>query len=148
MECFLIGGGRDTAAHAATHGPFVAASTRRSPGALIVAYVLDEGDATDPGRWADTLRGAGAPEVRCVVVSPGRPPRAADLEDAGGIYVAGGLTPGYRDVLTADLAWLEAAREAGLPYAGFSAGAAIAAERAVVGGWRASLRGRDVAVVD
>jgi cyanophycinase len=60
-----------------------------------------------------------------------------DLDGAGGVYVAGGLTPGYHEVLVAGgTAWLERARELGLPYAGYSAGAAIAAEQAILGGWR------------
>jgi cyanophycinase len=82
-----------------------------------------------------------------VAISDGRGPRAEDLEGAGGVYVAGGWTPGYRDALmAAGMAWLDVIRREELPYAGFSAGAALAAERAVVGGWRASIDGRDVAI--
>ena len=60
-----------------------------------------------------------------------------DLAEADGLLVGGGLTPEYaaslvpvRDDL---IRWLV---ERGAPYAGFSAGAAIAAAHAVVGGWR------------
>jgi cyanophycinase len=58
------------------------------------------------------------------------------LADVDAVLVCGGLTPGYADALVpsaADLrAWL--GRRA-IPYAGFSAGSAIAADSAVVGGW-------------
>jgi cyanophycinase len=84
--------------------------------------------------------------VRSVVVSADRSPVPADLDGASGIYVAGGLTPGYQAALTADRAWLQAA--AALPYAGCSAGAAVAPRRALVGGWRARIGDAEVAVCD
>jgi cyanophycinase len=68
----------------------------------------------DPERWEGALRLAGAADV----------------------FVAGGSTPGYQEALAG---WRA---PADLPFAGFSAGAAVAATRAIVGGWR--LAGRDV----
>lgn len=47
-----------------------------------------------------------------------------------------GLTPAYQEALAECLERLpDLLAERGLPYAGFSAGAAVAARRAVVGGW-------------
>lgn len=144
MRCFLIGGGRGDDA-AAAHEPFARAVT--GPGPVIV-YLLDEPGA-DPDRWATTLGAAGVAATRVVAMSPARPPRPADVEGAAGVYVAGGLTPGYREVLVdPGTGWLAAARAAGLPYAGFSAGAAVAATRALVGGWRTTVDGRRIAVCD
>ncbi|TDU90669.1 cyanophycinase [Kribbella voronezhensis] len=129
MEIFLIGGGR---AARAAHEPFV----RACGNGPIVAYALDD-DELDIARWETTLKDAGAAEVTVVPVSPTRPPRPADLTDAAGVYVAGGLTPAYRDILVdAGTDWLDAARANDLPYCGFSAGSAIAAEQALVGGWQ------------
>lgn len=53
-----------------------------------------------------------------------------------GIVVWGGLTPAYRDSL--DSAYTEIRRQvsAGVPYLGFSAGAVLAAEHAILGGWK------------
>lgn len=134
MRAFLIGGGRDPEGVVASHAPFVAAA-----GGDVVAFVLDEGEDTDVERWKSGLEAAGAGAVRAVVVSEARPPQADDLDGAGGIYVAGGWTPGYQEVLAgAGTAWLADALRRGTPFAGFSAGAAIAAGRALVGGWRAS----------
>jgi cyanophycinase len=138
VRTFLIGGGREAAA---VHEAFV-----RAAGGPVVAFVLDEADA-DPRRWSATLAAAGAADHRVVVVSPDRPARAADLDGAAGVYVAGGLTPGYHQALVADGAdWLAEARAAGLVYGGFSAGAAIAPAQALIGGWRASYRGRMIDV--
>jgi cyanophycinase len=138
---FLIGGGRDEAAVLAAHRPFAAALDGPGP---VACFVLDEGEDTNPDRWEGNLRAAGAADVRVVIVSPARPPVAADVDGAAGVYVAGGLSPGYQEILTADRAWLDA----GLPYAGFSAGAAVAPERALVGGWRVRIGDADVAVCD
>ena len=70
--------------------------------------------------------------MRCLL----EPPSAADLDGAAGVFVGGGWTPGYQEALAG---WRA---PADLPFAGFSAGAAVAAARAIVGGWR--LGGREV----
>jgi cyanophycinase len=100
---FLVGGGRDDDAVRASHTDFV----RTAGAGPIVAIVLDEGEDTDPDRWTGALRRSGATAARAVVVSPARPPRAADLDGAAGVYVAGGWTPGYQEALVAaGTAWL------------------------------------------
>jgi cyanophycinase len=142
VDVFLIGGGRDEAGVPASHRPFATAVSAR--GAPTVAFLLDEGEDTDPGRWTAALAAAGAPGARMVVVSPERPPAPADLDGAGGVFVAGGWTPGYQEAFaSAGPAWLDAVRAADLPYAGFSAGAAIAPAEAIVGGWRVARDGAD-----
>ena len=136
MRVFLIGGGRDAKV---AHWRFGSAAA----GGRVTAFVLDEGEQTDLQRWVDTLGAAGVADVRVVVVSPARPPRVEDLAGVAGVYVAGGLTPGYQAVLVgAGTGWLERARADGLVYGGFSAGAAIAPVHALVGGWRTRFRGR------
>lgn len=60
---------------------------------------------------------------------------AAAIEGAAGIFVGGGLTPAYRDAFEPIAGAVREAVAAGTPYLGFSAGAAIAAERALVGGY-------------
>jgi cyanophycinase len=126
---FLIGGGRGDDAVRASHAPFVAAVAGRP----IVTLVLDEGDETDVERWTSALALAGATDVRSVVVSKQRPPTRDDLDGAGGVFVAGGWTPGYHEALVAaGTGWLPP----DIVFAGFSAGAAIAGRWAIVGGWR------------
>jgi cyanophycinase len=143
MHAFLIGGGREPEGVRAAHVPFTAAAG----GLPILVYALDEGDGIDAGRWEGQLEAAGAPGARVVAISPRRSPVPCDLDGAGGVYIAGGLTPGYHAVLVAGgTGWLERARELGVPYAGYSAGAAIAAEAAILGGWQAGEPGREVPV--
>jgi len=149
MRTFLIGGGRAEGpdgrrASIAAHEPFARAAGHGT----VVVYVLDDADA-DPDRWSGVLAAAGMARTSVVPVSGNRPPRPADLQGASGVYVAGGLTPAYRDALVDQgTEWLAAARAAGLPYAGFSAGAAVAATGALVGGWRTEFRGRGIAICD
>jgi cyanophycinase len=136
---FLIGGGADAAAVRASHAGFV----RAAGGGPIAVLILDEGSETDPDRWSGALALAGARDVREIVVSRARPPRRADLDGAAAVFVGGGWTPGYHDALVdAGTDWLP--RD--VPYAGFSAGAALAGRRAILGGWR--LEGRAVCAAE
>src|SRR4051794_29396536 len=123
---FLIGGGRDPEGVAASHRPFAAACD-----GPVVCLVLD--DEPDVDRWVGGLASAGVEDVRPVLVSAERPAAPGDVEGAGGVYVAGGWTPGYQQALCGG--GFPAALP-DLPYAGFSAGAALAASSALVGGWK------------
>lgn len=132
--CFLIGGGWSSAAAPDVYGPFLeAAGTSPS----VACVVLDEGDGPEQFlRWSGALQGVAACEPFPVLVPAGRTLDVAMLSDADALLVCGGLTPAYADALApvagAVRDWLE---EGGRPYAGFSAGAAVAPGRALVGGW-------------
>lgn len=127
---FLIGGGRDPQGEHGTSRPFADAvlATGRADVALLV---LDEGEETGADERADALRAVGL-EPQVTIVGPRRPVPA--IGDVAGVYVAGGLTPGYQAALCPDPSWLPDPDD--VIYGGFSAGAAIAAEVALVGGWR------------
>ncbi|WP_379228531.1 type 1 glutamine amidotransferase family protein [Nocardioides ginsengisoli] len=121
----LIGGGREEEQVRRLLAPFVEATG----GGEVACVVVDDGEGVDLERWRGVL--ADAASVHDVVLKEGRPLTAEDVAGAAGVFVAGGLTPLYAELVAPQRAAL-----AGLPYAGFSAGAAIAAERAVVGGWQ------------
>jgi cyanophycinase len=129
---FLIGGGRDPEGIAASHAPFVDAAGAGD--AQILVLLFDE-PGHDPQRWSDALQTAGAGAVEVRVVSVAAPPPTADLDGASGVFVAGGWTPGYQEAFAAAPGWAGALAAAGVPYAGYSAGAAIAARDALVGGY-------------
>ena len=133
---YLIGGGRGEDAVRASHAPFVHAVGEQA----IVALVLDEGDDTDVDRWtggADVVGRGGGARGGGLQGPPAdrggrRRARAACSSRAGGRratrrrWSARARTGCRRDVV----------------FGGFSAGAAIAGEWAIVGGWRHG--GRDV----
>jgi cyanophycinase len=151
-DVFLIGGGWSPDAHPLTLGSFAqaagASGTRRI--VLVTAHDDEVDPLADRQRYLTALGRVDVPEaeVAHLVVSPDEPLTAGALESAGvtGLLVGGGLTPDYQRALCLDLDWLRVLRGAALPYAGFSAGSAIAATRAVVGGWRMVRDGRAVPV--
>jgi cyanophycinase len=135
----LVGGGWAADASARVYGPFLADATAAAAGRPTIAcVVLDEGDGAQRfEQWAQVLTSIADCAPRPVIVPLGEVLDPARLQDADALLVGGGLTPGYADALVpvaVDIrAWLT---DGDRPYAGFSAGAAIAARWAVVGGWR------------
>jgi cyanophycinase len=136
----LIGGGRDEDALLPLLHRFVtdaaAARTGGGDGPLIhTLLVLEEDGDESVERFGGALRRAGADVVMHAILE-GDVFDAGAIDGADGIFVGGGLTPAYHEAL-APVASLVRDRVArGTPYLGFSAGAAIAAERAVIGGYR------------
>lgn len=135
----LVGGGRDVTAVVALFARFVGdAAARRSEAALAprirALLVLEEDDDESVARFRGALNLAGADVVVHAIVE-GEVFDAAAVDDVDGIFVGGGLTPAYHSAFV-EIAPLVRERVAsGTPYLGFSAGAAIAAERAVIGGY-------------
>ncbi|GGW31267.1 hypothetical protein GCM10010503_03700 [Streptomyces lucensis JCM 4490] len=132
---FLIGGGWDAAE---VYEPFLRAAAGGDGAPRVGCLVLDEGDgAAQFERYAAALRKAGpCTPVPLLVPLGGRWEPEAALDGVDGLLVCGGLTPAYQDALAGCLGRLPGLLAArGVPYAGFSAGAALAARRAVVGGW-------------
>ena len=136
----LIGGGRDAVRLAPLYAAFVedAAERKTDAGARPRVHLLlvrEPGDEEITDRFASPLRSAGA-DVVVRVVDEGEAFAADALDGADGIAVGGGLTPAYRDACAALAASVRSLVESGVPYLGFSAGSAIAAGRALLGGYR------------
>jgi cyanophycinase len=126
----LIGGGWD---EPSVYAPFLDAAGTQ---ALIACVVLDEGDGqVQFNRWASVLREVAPCRPVPVLVPLGQRLSIAQLQDADGLLVCGGLTPAYAAAV-APLAGTVQEWLADRPYCGFSAGAAVASRHAVVGGWR------------
>jgi cyanophycinase len=134
MSIHLIGGGWDGEAASAVYGPFLAEA---GDAPTVACLLIDEGDGAGYfARFEAALRGVDpscAPEPVLVPVGGAFDP--AVLEGADALLVGGGLTPAYHDALAGVLDTVTLRIMRGLPYAGFSAGASVAAEHAVVGGW-------------
>lgn len=132
---FLIGGGWDPGAAPAVYGPFLRAAAKSSP--RVGCVVLDEGDGKEQfGRYDAVLREVADCRPVPLLVPLGGRFDAGAVEGLDGLLVCGGLTPAYQEAFAGCFGRLPSLlAESGLPYAGFSAGAAIAAAHAVVGGW-------------
>ena len=135
MTTFLIGGGWTARARPLVYGPFLEAAGANP---VVACAVLDEGDGlAEFDRWAEALLSTTRCEPVAVLVAAGAQLDVSALGDADALLVCGGPTPGYAAALApvaSELGrWLDAGPR---PYAGFSAGSAIAASDALVGGWR------------
>ena len=140
MSIFLVGGGPDTITTPVIFDEFMAEAVLRTGGSrpprIAVVLVDHEGSAAYflPA-YLDPLRRRAPCEVVTVLL------RSQDHVDPlvfGGvdaIVVGGGPTPVYAEGLRPAGAAIRHAVQAGAPYLGFSAGAMIAPERAIVGGY-------------
>lgn len=136
MTLVLIGGGWTDPEP--VYRPFLEAAGARP---RIACVVLDEGGGTaQAARWQAVLRDVAPCDPQPVLVPLGAALDPSALDGADGVLVCGGLTPAYAEALAPCAEDLRARVTAGLPYAGFSAGAAVAARRAVVGGYRFGTR--------
>lgn len=137
---FLHGGGDMPEAREATFGRFVHALEINGP-LLIIAVGTDEAEAGDTARYYVELFAAlGMPAERLasLILGPGQMLVAEQVAAYSpcGVFVCGGVTPFYHRVLCADTGWVAWLRARGVPYGGTSAGAAIAATTAILGGWQ------------
>ncbi len=154
MDVFLFGGGWRPEARPFTYRRFTeAASAGGHPMiALVIAVELGMDAEAEFARYAAVFGalGGGAPQVAPLFVDEAQPltRQALGALNPSAVFVCGGLTPLYQAALCQDQGWLEDVRRARLPFGGFSAGAAIAATGALVGGWRLERAGRPVPVTN
>lgn len=139
MTVHLIGGGRDSALGAALLAPFVSDALEVAAGDPVIAMllVLEADDTAGVERFGDLLTGAGAPagSIRPLIVIEGERLAPEALDGIDGLFVGGGLTPAYLDAVRDAIQRIRDRVHSGMPYAGFSAGAAIASAHALVGGY-------------
>ena len=138
MSVHLIGGGWAEDESAWT-GRFVDEARERAGGTPTIAVVLWAETVAEGEGWHDEYRADLAKhgcEVRFVQLAADRRLTADDLLGADGIFVGGGLTPGYHAAIMPAAQAIRELVADGTPYAGFSAGAMIAGDVALLGGWR------------
>ncbi len=140
MGVHLVGGGFGRSAFApftAEAQAFASAQGAATPRVAVVT-VREDADPRHSEDLVAALTADGAVELDTRVTTVGLTdlvdPAIFDGVDA--IVIGGGLTPAYHAALEGCFDVIRAAVEAGTPYLGFSAGAMIAAESAILGGWR------------
>lgn len=142
MSVHLIGGGWQPEAAAAVYGAFLEEAASRGSGGdgpVVACVLVDEGDGgavAEFERYDAVLRSVAPCRPVPVVVPAGEVFSPGSLVGADALLVGGGLTPACQEVFGPVRDEVRAlVEERGLPYAGFSAGAALAAGSALVGGW-------------
>ena len=101
---------------------------------VLWSETLEEGE-----RWHDEyLRDLGRydADVSIVQLTAERQLQGSDLADADAIFIGGGHTPGYHAAVMPLADTVRGLVASGVPYGGFSAGAMIAGDTALLGGWR------------
>jgi cyanophycinase len=139
MDVYLIGGGWNDALAPDLFGGFVEAAARAAgstPRILLVVMGTDADSLEYHERYVRTLGLVGGHELVIERVAEGTPFDPGALDGVDGLLVGGGPTPEYHASLSPAYDRIRALVTGGMPYAGFSAGAAIAATHAVIGGWR------------
>jgi cyanophycinase len=143
MSVHLVGGGWTEMHAPAVYGAFLdeAAMLARARGRTVpqVAVLCVGETAEAGGKHANdlgaALQRAGRVTTTALVVTEGTQ-FSDDLPDGlDAVLVGGGLTPAYLSAVAPIRDRLRRYVRHGVPYLGFSAGAAIASRRALIGGW-------------
>ncbi len=140
MSIHLVGGGRDEEHGTDVYRAFVAESAARAaaldrvvPRIGVLIVTADDGAEALP--FVELLRSTASCDPVVTIVSEGDRFDSTVLGDIDGLVIGGGHTPSYLDAVSPITGEIRLLVADGLPYLGFSAGAAIAADRAIVGGW-------------
>jgi len=144
VSVHLLGGGWSPDGDPGVTSTFLAEAAARAAGSgrvvprIGVLLVVEDDTPSAEYRaiFPESFRAVAACEPVTTIVDGGEDFPPSVLTDIDGLVIGGGLTPAYHaavDPLVEEIRLLVAD---GLPYLGFSAGAMIAADRAIVGGWR------------
>jgi cyanophycinase len=145
MSVHLVGGGWSEEHRRSVYGPFVEESSAlahhrsRATAQVAVVQLFDssvEDGAAKFGQFATILDQLGDCRAVPFLVAEGETLPVGVIDGVDGLLVAGGPTPAYHAALVPVAAELRELVGHGVPYLGFSAGAAIAADTAIIGGWR------------
>jgi cyanophycinase len=140
MSIHLAGGGWQPSLFT----EFLAESAARAAGAgraiprigvLLVAEDVESG-VVARSKYGDMLSRVASCDPVVTVVEEGAVASSSLLTGIDGLLVGGGLTPAYLVAVSPIIDEIRLLVADGLPYFGLSAGAAIAADAALVGGWR------------
>ena len=143
MSIHLIGGGRAEDYAGRVYEQFIAEAAARGSVAgrqVPRLCVLLVGDPDEAGEYArayaeQLIRTADCLPVMALVAEGDSLPSSA-LTGIDGLLIGGGHTPSYLEAVAPISDEIRLLVADGLPYAGFSAGAMIAADRAIIGGWK------------
>ncbi|MDH6237603.1 Type 1 glutamine amidotransferase-like domain-containing protein [Cryobacterium sp. CG_9.6] len=142
MSVHLVGGGRAAEHDVSVYGPFFLEATARAAAAgrtepRIAIVTVGAGDAAEHAASLTAALVASGPfEPHITALEPNGLTTNMSVADVDGIVIGGGATPAYLRAVLPIAGEIRRQVSAGIPYLGFSAGAMIAAERAIVGGWR------------
>jgi cyanophycinase len=142
MSIHLVGGGHRDDYAGEVYREFLIEATARGLASgrdvpRIGVLLVREADSDGYGqRYRDQLARVGNCEPIITEVVEGEFFASAALTAIDGLLVGGGHTPSYLDAVMPLIDEIRLLVADDLPYLGFSAGAVIAADAAIIGGWR------------
>ena len=144
MSIHLIGGGWSAGGDPELTGPFLAEATARAAGSgrmiprIGMLLCVDDGSPSEEFRaeYPASFERVASCQPIVTIVEDGSAFDSGVLSDIDGLVIGGGLTPAYLAAVDPIMEEIRLLVADGLPYLGFSAGAMIAADRAIIGGWR------------
>lgn len=144
MSVHLVGGGWTPGGDAEVTSTFLAEASVRAAGSGrmvprvgLLIVVDDDAPSTEyRSGYPESLRAVASCEPVVTIVESGATFPASVLTDIDALVVGGGVTPAYLEAIDPLIEEIRLLVADGLPYLGFSAGAMIAADRAIIGGWR------------
>lgn len=154
---FLVGGGWDEEAREPIYGRFVKAATLEGKRKIVSIVIVEAGDneetrkaSVDKCQGVFEALGLSSNELATLVLSEGQSLTVEMLaeQQPTGLFVWGGLTPLYQEILCQDQGWVQYLKDHDVVYGGFSAGVMIVAEKAIVGGWKLPIGDREYAILD
>lgn len=149
MSIHLVGGGRADDYAGDVYESFIAEAATRAAAVgrelprIGVVLVGGEDAAAAAASYSNQLLRTAACEPVISSLAVGESLPAVALTDIDALLIGGGHTPSYLEAVAAVTGEIRLLVSDGLPYLGFSAGAMIAADRAIIGGYQ--IGGVDVA---
>jgi cyanophycinase len=143
MSIHLTGGGWPFDDDGAVFRPFFDEATQRATeagrldGPRVAIVLVRDGDGPEKFvELSSVFASLGKIEPIAVLAPEGAPIDDGLLGDIDGLVVWGGLVPAYRESLSGSFETIRALISSGVPYFGMSAGAAVASDGALIGGWK------------
>ena len=142
MSIHLVGGGWAADYSGDVYREFVLEATARALASgrdvprIAVLLVREPHDESQADRYRTLLSDVASCDPIVTEIAEGELFASAALTAIDGLFIGGGHTPSYLDAVTPLIDEIRLLVADDLPYLGFSAGAMIAADSAVIGGWR------------
>ncbi|CAN5321590.1 hypothetical protein BH11ACT3_BH11ACT3_03730 [soil metagenome] len=144
MSIHLVGGGWNVDGDPEVTGGFLAEAAQRAAGSgrmvprIGVLIVVEDGDPSLDYRagYPESFTRVASCDPVVHMVEDGAAFDSSVLNDIDALVICGGLTPAYIPAIAPLMEEIRLLVADGLPYLGYSAGAMIASDRAIIGGWR------------
>ena len=151
-DLYLIGGGWDEISFKKTFGRFVKAGVKNGICKILLILSLEDLSAREEitDDFSNMFSGFGNVEIVPFYISDSNTLTLNILKKIAPscIFVGGGLTPRYQELLCKNKDFVDYIIQNNLPYGGFSAGSAISSQEAIVGGWKIKKQGTDIPILD